>query len=87
MAVQSIRTSVQIRNVTGDHFLVPPRKVPFREMDGVGKLNYLAQKVRPRTKAFNNSWHLIASGPGAPEIVRRRDIALRFRIFDNGDLR
>jgi|SRR5580658_8167 len=35
VAVQSIRTTVQVRNVAGDHFLVAPGKMPFREMDGV----------------------------------------------------
>jgi hypothetical protein len=35
MAVQSIRTPVQIRDVAGDHLFVAPRKMPFREMDRV----------------------------------------------------
>ena len=35
MAVQSIRTPVQIRNVAGDHLFLAARKMPFREMDRV----------------------------------------------------
>ena len=42
VAVQSIRTAVQERNVTGDHFLVTPRQVTLREVDGVGKIHYLS---------------------------------------------
>ena len=35
MAVQSIRTPVQIRDVASDHLFVAARKMPFGEMDGV----------------------------------------------------
>jgi hypothetical protein len=35
MAVQSIRTPVQIRNVAADPLFVAAGKMPFREMDGV----------------------------------------------------
>jgi hypothetical protein len=35
VAVQSIRAAVQVRNVTGDHFLVAPREVPLGKMHGV----------------------------------------------------
>ena len=42
MAVQSIWTAVQIRDVTGNHLLVPTRKMPFREVDFVRDLNHLS---------------------------------------------
>jgi hypothetical protein len=35
MAVQSIRTPVQIRDIAGDHLFVTAGKMPFREMDRV----------------------------------------------------
>jgi hypothetical protein len=35
VAVQSIRTPVQIRDVAGDHLFVAARKMPFREMNRV----------------------------------------------------
>ena len=35
VAVQSIRTPVQIGDVAGNHLFVTARKMPFREMDGV----------------------------------------------------
>jgi len=35
VAVQSIRTSIEVRDVAGDHLFVPASEVPFGEMDGV----------------------------------------------------
>jgi hypothetical protein len=35
MTVQSIRASVQIRDMAGNHLLMPSRQMPFREMDGI----------------------------------------------------
>ncbi len=58
MAIQSIWTAVQIRHMAGDHFLVPSRKVPFGEMDSVGELDYLAEKIRPCSKAFDDAGNL-----------------------------
>ena len=35
MAVESIRTTVQVRDVAGNHFLVTPREMPLRKMNRV----------------------------------------------------
>ena len=35
VAVQSIRTPVQVRYVTGDHFFVTSRQVPFGKMESI----------------------------------------------------
>jgi hypothetical protein len=35
VAVESIRTAVQVRDVTGDHFFVTSREVPFRKMQSI----------------------------------------------------
>ena len=60
MAVQSIRAPVQIGNVTGDHFLVPPRKVSFGEMHGVRELKHLAQEIGPRAETLDNAGDLFS---------------------------
>jgi hypothetical protein len=83
MAVQSIRTPIEERDVAGNHLLVPTRQVPFGEMDGVGKLNHLPEKIWSRAKAFD-AGHLLSSRARAPKIVCRGDFAGGFGIF--GDL-
>ncbi len=45
MTVQSIRAPIQIGNVAGDHLFVPPRKMSFGKMNGVGEFNHLSQKI------------------------------------------
>jgi len=35
MTVQSIRTTIQVRDVAGNHLFVPPRQMAFREMDSI----------------------------------------------------
>lgn len=59
MAVQSIRTPVQEGDIARDHFLMAARKMSFGKVDGVGKLDYLAQEVRPCTKTFDDPGNLL----------------------------
>jgi hypothetical protein len=59
VAVQSIRAPVEEGDITCDHLLVPPGKMAFREMDCVGELDYLAQKVGPRAKTFYDPGNLL----------------------------
>ena len=42
VAVESIRTSVQVADVAGDHLLVAAREVALGEMNGVGEVHYLS---------------------------------------------
>jgi len=56
VTVQSIRAPIQIGNVAGDHFFVPSRKMSFREMNRVGKLNHLSQEVWPGPKTLKDAW-------------------------------
>ena len=35
MTVQSIRATIQVRDVAGNHFFMAPRQMPFRKMNGV----------------------------------------------------
>ena len=53
-AVQSIRAPVQIRDVTGNHFLVPSRKMAFGKMYGVGEVDDLPQEIRPGAKTLDD---------------------------------
>jgi hypothetical protein len=86
MAVQSIRTSVEIRHVAGNHLFVSPREMPFGEMYGVGKLHHLPQKVGARAKTFDDTWNLRSSGAGAPEVISLVHLAGRIGVFDNRNL-
>jgi len=54
VTVQSICASVQIRDMAGNHLLVPSRQMSFREMDGIGELNYLPEKIRTCSEAFDD---------------------------------
>ena len=42
VAVESIRTSVQVADVAGDHLLVAARKVALGEVNRVGEIHYLS---------------------------------------------
>jgi hypothetical protein len=69
--------------VAGKHLFVPPRKMPFGEMYGVGKLHHLPQKVRPRAEAFDDSRDLRSSGAGAPEVISLGHLAGRIGVSDD----
>jgi len=86
MAVQSIRTPVQIRDVAGDHLFVAARKMPGREMDRVSQFDDATQEVRPRSEALDNAWNLPSPRPGSPKVVSRSRFAGSFRVFNNPDL-
>jgi hypothetical protein len=86
MAIQSIRTPIEERDVAGNHLLVPARQVPFRKMDGVGKFNNLSQKIRPRAKAFDDAGHLLSSRARAPKIVCCSYFAGSLGVFGDPDL-
>jgi hypothetical protein len=55
VAVNSIRTVVQIRDIAGDHFFVAPGEMPLGKVDGVGELHNLSQEIGPRAKALDDS--------------------------------
>lgn len=61
MAVQSIWTPIQVRNVAGDHLLVPPPKMAFGEVDGIGELHYLLQEIRPCAETLDDARDLLSS--------------------------
>lgn len=61
MAVQSIWAPVQIGDITGDHLLVPSRKVAFGEMNSIRKLNHLPQEIGARAEAFDDPGHLLSA--------------------------
>jgi len=81
MAVQSIRTPIEERDVAGNHLLVAARQVTFGKMDGVGKFNNLSQKVRPGPKALDDAGHLLSSRARAPKIVCRGNFAGSLGVF------
>jgi hypothetical protein len=85
MAVQSIRTPVQVRHVTGNQFFVTSSEVALRKMDRVRELDYLTQEVGTRAEAFDNAWNLRAPGSFPPEVIGLRGCAGRICIFGNSD--
>ena len=87
MAIQSIGTSIEIRDVAGDHLLVPAGEVAFREMDRVGEIDDLAQEVGARAKALNDARDLLPAGARAPVVVGGERATGGFGVFGNFDLR
>jgi hypothetical protein len=85
MAVQSIRTPVQVRHIAGNQFFMTPSEVAFREMDGVRELDYLTQEVGTRAEAFDNTWDLRPPGSFPPEVISFCSCAGRVGIFGNSD--
>lgn len=85
MAVQSIRTAVQIGDVTGDHLLVAAREMAFGKVDGIRKLDDLSQKIGPHAKAFDDAGDLFPPRASAPEIIGCGSFSCSFRIFDDFD--
>jgi hypothetical protein len=81
VAVNSIRTAVQVRHIAGDHLLVASSQVPFGKVNGVGKFNNLAKEVWPRAEALDDAGYLLSSGTGTPEIVSGGGLADRITIF------
>jgi hypothetical protein len=61
MAVQSIWTPIQIRNVAGDHLLMPSREMAFGEVDGIRELDYLLQEIRPCAETLDDAGDLLPS--------------------------
>src|SRR5215813_2931773 len=59
----------------------------FGEVDRVGEFDHLAQKVRSRAEALNNSRNLLPAGASAPKVVCGCHFAGSFRVFDNPYLR
>ena len=86
MAVQSIRAAIQVGYVAGNHLLVAAREMTFGKVDRIGKLDDLAQKIRPRAKALYDSGDLLSSRARAPKVVGGGYVAGDFGVFDDSDL-
>jgi hypothetical protein len=87
MAVQSIRTAVQVRDVAGDHFLIAAGKMPFRKMDGVSHFDDTTQEVGPCSEALDDAGNLLSPRSGPPKVVSCGRFSSGFRIFDDPDFR
>jgi hypothetical protein len=85
MAVQSIRTSIQVRDVAGDHLFVSASEMPFGEMDGVRKLDHLMQEVWTRAEALEDAGDLVPPGGGTPGIIGGGSFAGGFGVFCDSD--
>jgi hypothetical protein len=87
MAVQSIRTPIQIRNVAGNHLLMAAGEMALREMDGVSQFDDATQKVRPRSEALDDARNLLSPRPGSPKVVSGSRFSGGFRVFNDPDFR
>jgi hypothetical protein len=87
VAVQSIRTAVQVGDVARNHLLVPPGEMPLGKMNLVRKLDHLAEKVWSRAEALDDAGNLLAARGGAPKIVRGGDVAGGLGIFPDLNFR
>jgi len=80
VAVQSIRTPVQVGDVAGNHLLVAAGKVTLAEVNLVGKVYDLAQKVGPSAEALDDTWNLLSARSSPPVVVRCGGFAGGFMI-------
>jgi len=87
VAVESIRTSIQIRDITCQHLLVAARQVSFRKMQRIGKLDELSKKIRSGAKTFEDAGNLLPPRSRSPEVVSGSSIPRCLLIFDDVDLR
>jgi hypothetical protein len=82
VAVQSIRTAVQVADIAGDHLLVAALQMAFGEMNGVGEVHHLAEKVRARAESLDDAGHLLAARARAPVVIGGERVARGFGILD-----
>ena len=61
VAVQSIRTTIEIGNITSDHLLITSCEMSFREVDCVSEFKYAPEEVGPRSKALDDARDLLPS--------------------------
>ena len=87
MAVQSIRTPVQVGDIAGDHLFVAAREMSFGKVDCVGELDHLAQEIRPRAEALDDARNLLPSRTGPPEVIGGGGFAGGVGVLDDFDLR
>jgi hypothetical protein len=80
--VQSIRTTVQPGNPTGDRLFLAPVEVALGEVDGVAELDHLAKKIRPMAHALQNARHLLPAGLRPPFVVNGSHLACGVSILN-----
>ena len=86
MAVQSIWTPVQVRDVAGDHLFMAAREMAFGEMDRVREVDHLAKKVGARAETLDDAGNLRAARSRAPVVVGGGSISGGFVVFGDADL-
>jgi hypothetical protein len=86
MRVQSIWTSVEIRNPAGNSFLLAPAQVSFGKMDRVAKLHDIAKKIGPVAEALQNSRHLLSARLLPPFVIDGCHVASGIGVLDHPDL-
>jgi hypothetical protein len=85
MAVESIRTTIEVGNVAGDHLLVSASEMALRKMDRVSEFKHTAEEVGARSEALYDAGDLLSSRARAPVVVSSERIAGGFGIFDDLD--
>ena len=86
VTVQSIRTPVEIGDVTGNHLLVSSGEIALGKVHCVRKFYDLAQEVRARSEALDDSGYLPTPGTSSPEIVCGGGLASSVLVLDNPNL-
>ena len=86
MGVQSIRTPVQVRNVTRNRLLHPAIEVTLGEMDRVAEVHHLTKKIGPVAEALQDAGHGLPPGLGTPLVVHLRDLAGGVGILNQRNL-
>ena len=85
VAIQSIGTSIEVRDIARDHFLGASSEVPFGEMDGIGEVNYLTKEVRARAETLDDARDPLAAGACTPVVVGGERVANSFGVFGDNN--
>jgi hypothetical protein len=87
MAVESIRTTVQERNVARDHFLVAADEMACGEVNCIGEVDHLLEEIGASAETFDDAGNFLAARVRAPVIVGSGRFALSLGIFRDADFR
>src|SRR5271165_2501669 len=74
VAVQSIRTAVQVGDIAGDHLLVAALQMSLGKMNGVGEVHHLPEKVGPRAETLDDAGNLRPSRARTPVVVSGKSV-------------
>jgi hypothetical protein len=61
--------------------------MPIRKVNGIAEFDHAPQKVRPRSKTFDDAGDLLPSRPGPPEVISRGGLSGGLGVFGDANFR